>query len=143
MLFLGIFPSRYKQEFWLCGEISHWTSLTPDPPLPYSPPCRLYPPLSRGVRSSVSTLHLQKPSCKATGMNQLCLSAALLFVIMGTPVARTPGGETSIQAQDKSQITSPLQVELGWMGEMKGSVVRWGEKDATSKLRVVSFGGNF
>ena len=76
-------------------------------------------------------------------MNQLCLSAALLVVIMGTPVARTPGGETSIQAQDKSQVTSPLQAELGGMGGMKGSVVWWGGKDAISKLRVVSFGGNF
>jgi len=79
-------------------------------------------------------------------MNQLCLSAALLVVIMGTPVAHTQGGATSNQAQDKSQFTSPLQAgaEGGWwVGEMKGSVVCWGKKDATSKLRIVSFGGNF
>ena len=49
-------------------------------------------------------------------MNQLCLSAALLVVIMGTPVAHTQGGEASNQAQDKSQFASPLQAECGLGG---------------------------
>ena len=53
-------------------------------------------------------------------MNQLCLSAALLVVIMGTPVAHTQGGATSNQAQDKSQFTSPLQAgaEGGWWARL-------------------------
>ena len=57
----------------------------------------------------------QKPSCKATPMNQLGLSAALL-VLLGTLVAGTPGAETSKQAQGKSRPTSPLQAGAGWEG---------------------------
>ena len=67
-------------------------------------------------------------------MNQLCLSAALLVVIMGTPVARTPGGETSIQAQDKSQVTSPLQAELGVGGGNEGISCLVGGKRCNLKV---------
>ncbi|CAM9518514.1 unnamed protein product [Rangifer tarandus platyrhynchus] len=58
---------------------------------------------------------------------------------MGTPVARTPGGETSIQAQDKSQITSPLQVELG--GPCKGVDIRYFFSASSTFWEPVLYGG--
>ena len=39
-------------------------------------------------------MQLEEPSCKATKVSQLCLSAALL-VLLGTLVASTPEGEES------------------------------------------------
>ena len=83
------------------GEITQCTGLSPAPPLPHSPPhCLSHP--SAGVGKALSAPSFpQKPSCEATNMSCLCLSAALL-VLLGTLVAGTPGGETSNQAQGKS-----------------------------------------
>ncbi|XP_025120513.3 pancreatic trypsin inhibitor-like isoform X1 [Bubalus bubalis] len=47
-----------------------------------------------GVKSPVCPQHPQEPSCKATKMSRLCLSAALL-VLLGTLVAGTPEGDDS------------------------------------------------
>lgn len=41
-------------------------------------------------------------------MNRLCSSAALL-ILLGTMLGTIPGGETSNQAQSKSQLTCSLQ----------------------------------
>ena len=81
----------------------------PAPPLPHSPPHCLIPPLSQDIRSSVRPQHPQEPSCKATKMNRLCLSAALLFLLV-ILVDSTPVYEHHTQDQGRSRLTSPLQV---------------------------------
>ncbi|TKC43588.1 hypothetical protein EI555_011943 [Monodon monoceros] len=48
----------------------------------------------------------QKPSCKATSMSRLCLSAVLL-VLLGTLVAGTLEGETSNQVLASQLTQSP------------------------------------
>ncbi|XP_070342102.1 uncharacterized protein [Equus asinus] len=59
---------------------------------PFSP-SRLFPPLSWGMKSSVSPRFPQKPFLKATMMNRLCLFALLGFLsilVAGTQGKNTP-----------------------------------------------------
>ncbi|KAJ8787127.1 hypothetical protein J1605_023159 [Eschrichtius robustus] len=67
----------------------------------------------------------QKPSCKATKLSQLGLSAALL-VFLGTLVPGTLERETSKQAQGKSRLTSPLQAGAGGEGMRRVHGRGWG-----------------
>ena len=79
------------------------------PPLAHSPPHRLISHLSQDIKSSVHPQHPQEFFCKATKMSWLCLSAALLFLLV-ILVDSTPVYTHHTQDQDRSSLISPLQL---------------------------------
>ena len=117
VLLLGIWPLHAEM-----GTLVRWGDYTinrtdPAPPLAHSPPHHLIPPLSQDIESPVHTQHPQDPSCKATKMSRLCLSAALL---LGTLMTSTPVGDISCKDNGKSWLISPLQTGSGMMRGVHG-----------------------
>ena len=97
-----------RQEDWVIKR----TYTTP--PLPHSLPHHLRLPPSQNVKNSVHPQHPQEPSCKATKMSWLCLSAALLVLLVSL-VDSTPELETIFRT--KVCLDSPLLYRLqGMMG---------------------------
>ena len=112
-------PCRQKQDRRHALEGDFAINKTdPAPPLLNSPPHCLIPSLSQDIRSSVRCQHPQEPPCKATKMSWLCLSAALLFLLV-ILVDSTPVYEHHTQDQGRSRLTSPLQILGKWWKSME------------------------
>uniref|UniRef100_A0A8C0DJK6 BPTI/Kunitz inhibitor domain-containing protein n=1 Tax=Balaenoptera musculus TaxID=9771 RepID=A0A8C0DJK6_BALMU len=79
----------------------------------------------------------QKPSCKATNMSCLCLSASLL-VLLGTLVAGTPGGETSNQAQ---ALRPALCLEPPYTGPCRALFIRYFYNAKSGLCETFVYGG--
>lgn len=110
-------PCMQKWEPWLGGGDYTINRTGPAPPLAHSPPHHLTPPLSQDSESPVPPQHPQEPSCKATKMSRLCLSAALL---LGTLMTSTQVGDISCKDNGKSWLISPLQTGSGMMRGVHG-----------------------
>ena len=90
------------------------------PPLPHSLPHHLRLPPSQDVKNSVHPQHPQEPSCKAMKMSWLCLSAALLVLLVSL-VDSTPVLRNNIQDQGgMSGLSSPLQAPGNDGGRWEG-----------------------
>ncbi|XP_006042663.2 spleen trypsin inhibitor I [Bubalus bubalis] len=102
----------------------------PAPPLSHSLPHRLMQPLSQDIKIPVHPQHPQEPSCKAMKMSRLCLSAALLFLLV-ILVDSTPVYEQYTQDQGLVMI-SGKQLEKRSVKELPTAVLQE-ENKATSR----------
>ena len=87
-----------------CSSLPRGLCLCSSPPRGHFPLCSLRDPLKTWVLSKCS----HDESLSDSSAVWVCLSASFLK-LLGTLVAHITWGETSNQAQDKSQLTSPLQ----------------------------------
>ena len=79
----------------------------PAPPLLLFPLHCLSTPLGQDIKSSIHPPQPQEPSCKSMKMNRLCLSAALLFLLV-ILVDGTPEDINKSHDHGMSGLTSPL-----------------------------------
>ena len=89
------------------GEDCTINRTDPAPPLLLVLPYHLILPLGQDIKSSVHPQHSQDSSCKSMKMNRLCLSAALLILLV-ILVDGTPKGINKSHDHGISGLTSPL-----------------------------------